>query len=65
MSLELELTQQKTAECMDKILKCFKPGAKILVAVRREGKPEQDFVMTNDDLEQMEALLVRCQGKST
>lgn len=41
--------QDLTAACMDKIIKCFKPGAKITVLVRAPGFPDRDFVMTDDD----------------
>ncbi len=44
---------------MDEILGCFKPGRKITVAVRSPGKPDQDFVMTSDDLDEVIAMLAR------
>jgi hypothetical protein len=48
--MSLAYVQDLTADCMDKIKSCFKPGARITVAVRFDGKPDQDFVMTDDDL---------------
>lgn len=35
---------------LDKILKCFKPGAKITVIVRRPENDEADFTLSNDDI---------------
>lgn len=41
------------AEHMDAILACFKPGAKIIVLIRRPEKPDgsQDFILTNDTID--------------
>lgn len=44
---------------MDEILKLFKPGAMITVTVRRPGEPTQDFLMSNDDLDHVIALICR------
>lgn len=51
--------QDLTADCMDKIKACFKPGAKITVAVRAPGFPDRDFVMTDDDPSEVIAMMER------
>jgi hypothetical protein len=52
MSLDLHLTTQTVSDHMDRILQCFKPGAKITVIVRSPEIPgDTDFILTNDDLE--------------
>lgn len=47
------------ANHMDEILACFKPGAKIMVLVRRPEKPDgsQDFILTNDTIDEAIAAL--------
>lgn len=42
------------ADHMDAILKCFKPGAKIMVLVRRPEHPDgsHDFILTNDTIDE-------------
>lgn len=51
---------QEDVSChMDEILRCFKPGAKIAVLVRSPGYPHRDFVMTNDDLDELTAMIAR------
>lgn len=59
MSTKLEIAQVNVADHMDSILRVFKPGAKITVIVRRPGQPEQDFLMTDDDLEEVSRLIER------
>ena len=50
---------ERVGDLMDEILRMFKPGAKITVLVRREGKPDQDFVQSNDDLAEAIEMLKR------
>jgi len=60
MSADLQLTQAVVSGCMDNILACFKPGAKITVVVRRPGNDDADFLMTNEaELSQVKALIDR------
>lgn len=46
---------------MDEILTNFKPGAKITVLVRTPGKPNADFCLTSDDLEEVADMVKRRQ----
>lgn len=62
MSAKLETARANVAEHMDSILRIFKPGAKITVMVRRPGQPEQDFLMTDDDLAEAVKLIGRRQA---
>lgn len=55
----LHLVQDIVGSHMDDILKSFKGDAKITVAVRFDGKPEQDFVMTSDDPREVIAMMER------
>jgi hypothetical protein len=48
---------------MDAIMQLFKPGAKITVIVRRPGQPGQDFIMSDDELEEAIACLRRRNGE--
>lgn len=49
------------ADHLDAILRLFKPGAKITVVVRRPDAPDhsQDFIQTNDTLDDAIAALER------
>lgn len=51
--------QARVGEAMDGILANFKSGAKITVLVRHPGSPDQDFMMTSDAFDEMEAMLKR------
>ena len=44
---------------MSEILAFFKPGAKITLLVRRPGAPEQDFCLTNDNLDEVIPMIER------
>jgi len=58
-NLLLERVGTEVSDYMDKIKRRFKPGARITVLVRRPGYPEQDFVMTDDEIEGAIACLLR------
>lgn len=47
---------------MNEIVGLFKPGVKITVIVRRPDKGDQDFLMSDDDLEEVIALVKRRQA---
>jgi hypothetical protein len=47
---------------MDRIVKLFKPGAKITVIVRSPDYADRDFIMSDDDLEEAIAALRRRNG---
>jgi hypothetical protein len=55
----IDEVQQIVAGHMDDILKCFKAGTKIAVLCRTPGFPERDFVMTDDDLSELSAMIDR------
>lgn len=59
MSGRLKEVQAVVERAMDDILANFKEGAKITVMVRRPGNPDQDFLMTNDDLPEVAAMAMR------
>ena len=56
----LREVQGEVAEHMEQIQRLFKEGAKITVLVRQPDKPEQDFLLTDDDLAEVGAMLERC-----
>jgi hypothetical protein len=55
----LEQVTELAADCMDKIKERFKPGAKITLLVRTPGMPLRDFCLTDDDLDEVFAAIVR------
>lgn len=55
---------ESVQDSMDEILAKFKPGARISVLVRTPGKPTADFCMTDDDLEEVIAMVRRRQGEA-
>lgn len=55
---------QRVADCMDKILTNFKSGSKITVLVRAPGKPNADFCLTDDDLDEVIAMVRRRKGEA-
>lgn len=48
-------------EHMEAVRALFMPGVKITLAVRRDGRPEHDFLLTDDDLGEVIAMLRRRQ----
>lgn len=44
---------------MGEIVKLFKPGVKIALIVRRPDHPDQDFMMTDDTLDEIKSLIER------
>lgn len=59
MSFALFETQQTVAGYMERITKLFKPGVKIAVLVRSPGFPDRDFMMTDDAIPELRAMLDR------
>jgi len=51
------------SDLMDEILACFKPGVKIAVIVRMPGYNDRDFMMTDDEIPELIALLERRQAQ--
>lgn len=58
-SPSVQEASERVADHMDKILGYFKPGRKITVLVRSPEHPDgsQDFVLTNDTLDETIAAL--------
>jgi hypothetical protein len=48
---------------MDRIVSQFKPGVKITVLVRTPGFPDRDFMMTNDEFDELLAMIIRREPK--
>lgn len=59
MAATLVETQQIVAGHMERIQREFKPGSKITVLVRFASLPERDFLMTDDDLDEVAQAVVR------
>jgi hypothetical protein len=60
----LQRAAERVQDSMDEILANFKPGAKITVLVRTPGKPTADFCMTDDDLDEVIAMVHRRKGEN-
>lgn len=55
----LLIVQQQVAGHMEDIQSLFKKGAKITVLVRTPDKPDSDFLMTDDNLDEVVAAVQR------
>lgn len=55
----LQQTAAIISEHMDAIVACFKPGVKITVLVRVPEHPDRDFLMTDDDIDEVIAMAQR------
>ena len=51
--------QEEVSGYMDEIIRLFKPGAKIAVLVRSPEFPDRDFIMTDDDLDELISMISR------
>jgi len=56
---DLQYVQESVSDHMDEILALFKSGAKICVLVRTPHHPDRDFMMTNDHLDELAAMIQR------
>lgn len=54
---------QAVGECMNEIARHFKRDAKVTVVVRRPGHPQQDFIMSDDELDEVIACCRRRNGE--
>jgi hypothetical protein len=64
--MTLEDVGALVADRMDEIHTYFKPGVKVTVIVRSPGFPSRDFMMTSDEIPELQALLERrAAGKKT
>lgn len=59
MSDDLKYVQMCVSSHMEKIVGHFKRGAKIAVLVRSPGFPDRDFMMTDDTIPELRAMLDR------
>lgn len=59
MSPALEALRNEASDYLDRIRERFKPGVKVTLIVRRPGEPTQDFMLTDDDLQEVSALIDR------
>lgn len=57
--MTLDQVNAYASQRLDDIRSCFKPGAKLFLAVRAPGYPERDFVLTDDNLDEVMALIER------
>lgn len=62
MTPKLQNAREEVSIHMNSILQCFKPGAKITVLVRNQTH-EQDFMMSNDTIDEAIALLERSKAR--
>lgn len=59
MTSMLESVQHVVGQHMEEITRNFKPGVKITVLVRTPGHPTRDFMMTDDDCDELLAMIAR------
>ncbi len=59
MSDKLQRAYEIVGDKMEEVRALFLPGVKLTVIVRRPGKPEHDFMMTDDDPDEAVALIHR------
>jgi hypothetical protein len=59
MTNDLVRARENVAAAMEDIVRMFKPGAKIAVLVRAPGFPDRDLLMTDDDLDELIAMIRR------
>ena len=64
MDLSTVIVGQKIQEHMNKIKSMFKSGAEVTVLIRMPDKPEQDFLITNDNLDDIISAIKRSKERS-
>lgn len=57
--MTLDEVRGVASRCMDEIIECFKPGAKITLIVRTPGHDEGDFCLSSDSDEGVRAVVAR------
>jgi predicted small metal-binding protein len=55
----VEEVSKRINDHLNEILTLFKPGVKLTFLARTPGKPDCDFLMTADDLNEVEATIKR------
>ena len=58
--MSLRRTQQTVNDHMLDIASIFNPGVKVTVLVRTPSHPNRDFMMTDDEIPELRAMLDRC-----
>lgn len=48
---------------MNRVRKCFRSHVEVTLIVRQPGNPEGDVLMSNDDFQELRALLDRCERR--
>lgn len=61
----LELVRSRCSEHLNLVADMFKPNAKLTLLVRQPGFPDQDFMMTNDSLDEAISMLERSKGRES
>ena len=56
---KLQYVNERVCAALDELSKLFVPGVKFSVTARVPGKPDQDFMVTNDDLDELIKLIER------
>lgn len=64
-ALSLLAVGERVGGCMNEIKLLFKQPAKITVMVRRPGFPDQDFMMTDDNMNELRAMIDRRDDQKT
>lgn len=59
MADPLERVRDEVADHLEQIKSLFKPGAKISVFVRWPHLPDRDFILTDDDLNEVVEMIDR------
>lgn len=60
---DLEWTRGQVAKRLEQIQQFFVTGSRITVIVRMPGKPEQDFMLTDDEIDDAIAVLQRSKDR--
>lgn len=61
---QLQRLAELCSDRMNEISSHFVPGAQVTLLVRIQGKPNADFVMSNDDHDQLIAMLQRTKDRA-
>lgn len=59
----IDTVRDEIAEHLDEIRLLFKPGVKITVLVRTPDYPDRDFMLSDDDLGEVSAMVGRSAGR--
>jgi hypothetical protein len=59
LAQRLQYIANDCGDHMNAVAKHFKAGAEVTLIVRSPGFPERDFMLTNDDLDEVAAVIER------